>query len=527
VLEAASDPVDDCDVWEDGITRQFGQRSSGLIDTSLRRHHCETLEIPVMATPTDIGRAASAAKPICSKPRQSRLGFGLLMLCLALAGLWRFGTFATRAPRPEQARTAATSSSAERKAQTPHTKRIEDVVVADHVRKQPPGIKATDAGSAGNDVPALRDALHTIDTAQDGWHTAPADDVLPSGLSFKIADGRITEVAGEADDHRLIGTRYVPGDLDATDVTRVLWRRVELELTKADGSVAKLSVGRPLWWLERTDSAVDRSIDLAMHEVGIEGTATITGIFPCDADSRELDAESALVTGKIEHHNAVVWDLSFDGDTTAPLGVTANHPIFSDDRMNWVPAGELQVNERVETAEGVATLTDKTQRSGRHDVYNIEVHRSHAYYVSQFGVLAHNTGFRCLGGRYSSDDIAEALREATCASWTRRLPARPGRIGTTSSLLPFLGTKRQRARGSASVASTSTVSALNSPRANTRQFIAAHGVTVCEDRCSKRNRKTAAESLRQRKSGALAVANCDFSNTEPGAFCRTGTSVNA
>ena len=118
--------------------------------------------------------------------------------------------------------------------------------------------------------------------------------------------------------------------------------------------------------------------------------AKVLTIGPCEVDSRDNPTGAQVVTGKIKHQNAKVWELVFNNDTAKPLGVTANHPIYSDDRDAWVPAGELNINEKVRATNGTATLVAKSQRPSRETVYNLEVHRAHNYYVSQFGILAHN-----------------------------------------------------------------------------------------------------------------------------------------
>lgn len=252
------------------------------------------------------------------------------------------------------------------------------------------------------------------------WIALPPDELLPKGLKIEVTQGVITGVVSEEEPGKyrdLLGSRYVPGDLDATDVTRPLWRYVSLVLEKPDGSEAKLQVARPLWWFEETGAKVGASIDLSMHEVGIEGTARVLTVGPCDVDSRENKPGANIVIGKIEHQNAVVWDLVFNGNGAKPLGVTANHPIFSFDRDDWVPAGDLRINEKVLTADGLATLTGKSERPGRHTVYNLEVHRSHSYYVSQFGILAHNTGIGCDLATFTFRGARrlDGLREATHA----------------------------------------------------------------------------------------------------------------
>jgi hypothetical protein len=152
---------------------------------------------------------------------------------------------------------------------------------------------------------------------------------------------------------------------------------------------------RPLWWLQGTGAGVGGSIDIGLHEIGLSGEATVRAIGPCDVDSRETPPGMSIVTGTIRHRNATVWNLTFDDRTEETLGVTANHPLYSETRHAWIPAGDLQLDEVVRTLNGHSTLTARTQHPTRETVFNLEVHRSHAYHVSELGVLAHNTGFQC------------------------------------------------------------------------------------------------------------------------------------
>lgn len=254
-----------------------------------------------------------------------------------------------------------------------------------------------DVDLVSNSKPRSATAYPRIDPSESGateWIKYPADDVLPDGIAIGICDNVIVGVASEDPNHpdyELVLTRYVVGDLDATDITMPLWRSIDLEMPKSDGTMAELSVLRPLWWIEQTGAKVGKTIDLGMQEIGISGVAKVLKIGPCEVDSRDNPKGTNIVTGKIEHHNAEVWGLVFNGNTANPLGVTANHPIYSFDRHNWIPAGELRIDEKVSTIDGAATLTGKSKRPGRHTVYNMEVHRSHAYHVSQLGILAHNS----------------------------------------------------------------------------------------------------------------------------------------
>jgi hypothetical protein len=120
-------------------------------------------------------------------------------------------------------------------------------------------------------------------------------------------------------------------------------------MPKPDGSIAELSVIRPLWWLQVTGAAVGGSIEIGLHEIGLSGEATVLAIGPCDVDSRETRPGMSIVTGMIRHRNATVWDLTFDGRTEETLGVTANHPLradISEDMLQLSPVKPTEATSR-------------------------------------------------------------------------------------------------------------------------------------------------------------------------------------
>jgi hypothetical protein len=98
------------------------------------------------------------------------------------------------------------------------------------------------------------------------------------------------------------------------------------------------------------------------------------------------------VTGTFAHSAADVLDLEIEGLDT-PLGCTANHPFWSEDRQDFVPAGSLTIGEHLRTESG--TLRQVTRITPRRGppvaVFNLEVDAEHVYYVSTAGVLVHNT----------------------------------------------------------------------------------------------------------------------------------------
>lgn len=180
-------------------------------------------------------------------------------------------------------------------------------------------------------------------------------------------------------------------EIDSEEVTPETWRTINLEMRKADGSVAKVDLLRPLWWLEDAEAEVGGTIALSMPEMGIDGDAKVLSIGPCKADSRKIDPTNRVVTGKFTHENAIVLDLAFNNNLNNKVGVTPNHPLWSQTRNGWVEAGQLKVGEYVQTKDGIAQLTFRSQRPGRHRVHNLEVHKDHTYYVSNLGILAHNS----------------------------------------------------------------------------------------------------------------------------------------
>jgi hypothetical protein len=97
------------------------------------------------------------------------------------------------------------------------------------------------------------------------------------------------------------------------------------------------------------------------------------------------------VTGTFAHSAADVLDLEIEGLDT-PLGCTANHPFWSADRQDFVPAGSLTIGEHLRTESGtLRQVTRITPRRGPPvPVFNLEVDAEHVYYVSTAGVLVHN-----------------------------------------------------------------------------------------------------------------------------------------
>ncbi|MCU0394078.1 MAG: polymorphic toxin-type HINT domain-containing protein [Thermoflexibacter sp.] len=186
-------------------------------------------------------------------------------------------------------------------------------------------------------------------------------------------------------------------EVDYDTITPYTWKWVYFDLPKSDGTLTKISLRRPNWWISNMKAdKLGNKVHLDMPELGVAGQATVTKISPNQLDTRlwnenrQGDYVSRPITGKFEHESNEVYYLSFEGNP-APLGVTGNHPIWSIDRNGWAEAGDLQVGEKVKTQTGASKLIEKHIVKGKQKVYNLEVYQDHNYLVSVDRILVHNS----------------------------------------------------------------------------------------------------------------------------------------
>ena len=127
-------------------------------------------------------------------------------------------------------------------------------------------------------------------------------------------------------------------------------------------------------------------VDLPEH--GISADFTVREIRPCPTP---MAGDGYLVTTKFIHENAEILDLRIEG-SGEPIGTTASHPFWSEDRQQFVAAGELRIGENLLLADDTTRRVESiTLRPIRETVYNIEVDGEHVFYVGNDGVLVHNS----------------------------------------------------------------------------------------------------------------------------------------
>lgn len=205
---------------------------------------------------------------------------------------------------------------------------------------------------------------------------------------------------------------------EAIEPDPATWRQVSLVMQKPDGSDLRIEMLRPVDWLaEQTASLIDlqtagwfardgllldearweaaivgRTIQLNLPEMGAAGPAKVVAVQPCPQLEPNSGDNRQLITATFQHSSGDVLDLHIHGESE-PIGSTANHPFWSEDRQAFIPAGELLPGETLRRADNTLTqLTRITPRRGPPAaVYNLEVNAEHVYFVGQDGVLVHNT----------------------------------------------------------------------------------------------------------------------------------------
>jgi hypothetical protein len=97
-----------------------------------------------------------------------------------------------------------------------------------------------------------------------------------------------------------------------------------------------------------------------------------------------------VVTGTFTHVRGGILRIRLAG-LAEPLGVTSNHSIYSSDRLDFVPAGELRVGETLRNLDGDVRIESIEQLGSEERVYNLEIHGEHVFRVASCGVLVHNS----------------------------------------------------------------------------------------------------------------------------------------
>jgi hypothetical protein len=196
------------------------------------------------------------------------------------------------------------------------------------------------------------------------------------------------------------------------------WRVHRFLMSKPNGGWLKIGLARPVAWIESVERNDSGQVWLEFEELGIADWATLQGTESCPSD---ILGEGRLVTGTFEHSSGEVLNLYIAGEAT-PIGSTANHPFWSEDRQDFVQAGSLNPGEHLRLADGRTTTLQRTEPIAEQlPVYNLEVDGEHVYFVGESGVLVHNAH------RYQDSIDVHVGMAKPSQKHLLNLPRRPGR----------------------------------------------------------------------------------------------------
>ena len=216
------------------------------------------------------------------------------------------------------------------------------------------------------------------------------------------------------------------------------WRQIHVDFSADDDPEHTYSIEllRPASWLaDREAREVGDRFRLELDELRASGWATVTAVHEATAPS----ASSGVVTMRLSHVagsarpsgylvegcersasaaepwakvgprtgsiegriQSDVYELSFEKGTETLRG-TGVHPLYSLDRDDWVRIRDLQLGERLQTAEGAVTVEALEKVREEHRVYNLEVLEVHEYFVGGAVALVHNA--QATGTCFRGDD---------------------------------------------------------------------------------------------------------------------------
>lgn len=166
------------------------------------------------------------------------------------------------------------------------------------------------------------------------------------------------------------------------------WYQINLQMVKQNSGILNIELLRPRNWLDLQDIKSGNTIYLDLPEMGAVGDALVSSIQPSPPIQQ---GQGNVVTGRFIHQAANCIDLYIEGQDN-PIGCTDNHPFWSEDRQDFIPAGQLNQGERVLLFSGeTAQIAQKLPRPGPETVYNLEIWGEHVYCVGKDGLLVHNS----------------------------------------------------------------------------------------------------------------------------------------
>jgi hypothetical protein len=164
-----------------------------------------------------------------------------------------------------------------------------------------------------------------------------------------------------------------------------------MTMVRDDGGIIDAELIRPWAWIRSHRIGAGKPLPMNIPELQVTGVAIVTSIGECPTIA---EGEGSVITARFLTRQVEVIAraeiLGADGSIEVLEGTTI-HPIWSVDRNDWVPLGELEPGEQLLGQAGPATVLSVAIANHSFVVYNIEVFGEHVYQVGELGALVHNT----------------------------------------------------------------------------------------------------------------------------------------
>ena len=180
-------------------------------------------------------------------------------------------------------------------------------------------------------------------------------------------------------------------------------RVIVAEVIRDDGTHVGIELLRSVEYINQLGLVANSRLYMELSELNVAGWVQVHSIDPCPP---LCEGPGNLVTGRFVTVQAANIVRATFSDGTILTG-TDIHPVWSLDKQDWVPLGELSFGEQVHSNDVPLSLVDSEVIGRPQDVYNIEVDGQHVYQVGDAGVLVHNacqstfklpTTYRSAGG---------------------------------------------------------------------------------------------------------------------------------
>jgi Pretoxin HINT domain len=192
-------------------------------------------------------------------------------------------------------------------------------------------------------------------------------------------------------------------DEEAPD--QATWRLLEVRQVKPSGKLLIAQLLRPQWWVEENVEPEFSLVEIDLPHLGVEGYAEVLAVRECP---RVAPGAGQVVTATFKHQpDCPLVGVTIGGET---LGCTSNHPFWSEDRHDFIEAGQLRVGEHVRSrAWQVMSVEAITTLPVADWVYNLEVNGEHVYEVGHLGILVHNECNIVFRGLKTGEDPSKGL----------------------------------------------------------------------------------------------------------------------